>query len=260
MGISYSVDTEDAAGLAMGRDLRVSHKDLVEICRELRGMDLVGARERLDAVVEEEEAVPMKRHSAGAGHRSELDGWDAGGYPVKAARELDGVLHNAQGNAEEQGFDADDLVVEHVAAHKVGEIRGVMPRAFGRASPANTPLVDVEVVLGLKEGVEHPDEREDEDEEAEETSEPADDGEDDGDDVEAGEGDEAGDDERDETEDAGDEAEDEAGAGEGDEADAEAGDGDETGSEDEDEDDQYVSQPSEPEDDVVDELEEHHDR
>ncbi len=222
MGISYSVDTEDAAGLAMGRDLRVSHKDCVEICKEIKGLDLTEARRKLQAVQDEEEAVPMKTHNAGVGHRSNLDGWDAGAFPEKAAGHLDDVLHNAQGNAEEQGFEADNLVVSHIAAHKVGEIQGMKPRAFGRAGPWNTTLVDVEAVLELQEGVEHPDEREDEEEEEAEADGEAD-----------AEGEEA----------------EEADAVEEEEAEA-----------DEDEDDQYVSQPSEPEEeDEHSDLEEHHD-
>lgn len=216
MGISYSVDTEDAAGLAMGRDLRVSHKDCVEVCKEIKGLDLAEARRKLQAVQDEEEAVPMKTHNAGVGHRGDLDGWDAGAYPEKAAGHLDDVLHNAQGNAEEQGYDADDLVVRHLAAHKVGEIEGMKPRAFGRAGPWNTTLVDVECVLDLREGVEHPDEREEEDEDV--TAEP--------DDAEV----------------------DDSGAEEADEPEAEDGG-----------DDQYVSQPDEPDEDEHADLEEQHD-
>lgn len=216
MGISYSVDTDDAAGLAMGRDLRVSHKDCVEVCKEIKGLSLEEARRKLQAVQSQDEAVPMKTHNAGVGHRGDLDGWDAGAYPEKAAGHLDDVLHNAQGNAEEQGFEASDLVVRHIAAHKVGEVEGMKPRAFGRAGPWNTTLVDVEAVLEPQEGVERPDEREAEEEAADEA-------------------DEAGD--EDEVE----------------EADVEQGgeaDGD---------DDQYVSQPDEPEEDEHTDLEEQHD-
>jgi large subunit ribosomal protein L22 len=35
----------------------------------------------------------------------------------------------------------------HCAAHKVGESQGRKPRAMGRASPWNTPEVDVEIVV-----------------------------------------------------------------------------------------------------------------
>ncbi len=224
MGISYSVDTDDAAGLAMGRDLRVSHKDCVEVCKEIKGLPLQEARRKLQAVQDQEEAVPMKTHNAGVGHRGDLDGWDAGAYPEKAAGHLDDVLHNAQGNAEEQGFDADDLVVRHIAAHKVGEVEGMKPRAFGRAGAWNTTLVDVEAVLDPKEGVEIPDEQGDEEEAAEDVEEAADEA-----------GGEDGD--VDETEADVEEQEDE-------------GDGD---------DDQYVSQPDEPEEDEHADLEEQHD-
>lgn len=219
MGISYSVDTDDAAGLAMGRDLRVSQKDCVEVCKEIKGLPLAEARRKLQAVQDQEEAVPMKTHNAGVGHRGDLDGWDAGAYPEKAAGHIDDVLHNAQGNAEEQGFEASDLVVRHIAAHKVGEVEGMKPRAFGRAGAWNTTLVDIEAVLEPQEGVEIPDEREDE-QEVEDAA------------TEAG-----GEDEVEEAEADVEEQEDE-------------GDGD---------DDQYVSQPDEPEEDEHTDLEEQHD-
>lgn len=218
MGISYSVDTDDAAGLAMGRDLRVSHKDCVEVCKEIKGLSLQEARRKLQAVQDQEEAVPMKTHNAGVGHRGDLDGWDAGAYPEKAAGHLDDVLHNAQGNAEEQGFEASDLVVRHIAAHKVGEVEGMKPRAFGRAGAWNTTLVDVEAVLEPMEGVEIPDEQEDEEEAAEEADD----------------------------EPAGDEAADEDAA-----ADVEE--------QEEDGDEQYVSQPDEPDEEEHTDLEEQHD-
>jgi large subunit ribosomal protein L22 len=39
------------------------------------------------------------------------------------------------------------MEIVHCAAHKVGESQGRKPRAMGRASPWNTPEVDVEIVV-----------------------------------------------------------------------------------------------------------------
>jgi large subunit ribosomal protein L22 len=164
MGISYSVEVdEERSAKAMGRELSISKKDAVELCRFLKGRSLDDARETLTAVADGDEPVPLKKHNSGSGHTSGIDGWDAGGFPKKAAEAIDDVLYNAKMNAEEQGFDTDEMAVDHIAAHKVGESRGMKPRAMGRATQWNSDLVDVEVVL-LQEDYEVEDEETEEEE------------------------------------------------------------------------------------------------
>ncbi|MDY7083088.1 MAG: uL22 family ribosomal protein, partial [Halobacteria archaeon] len=70
---------------------------------------------------------PLKSHNSGAGHRKNLDGWDAGSYPEKASRNILDVLVNAEGNAEHAGEDPDNLYIYHIAAHKVDEAQGMKP-------------------------------------------------------------------------------------------------------------------------------------
>ncbi len=157
MGISYSVDADpDTTARAMLRERHMSHKHSKEIAREIKGMTAGDAVAYLEAVVEGERSVPFKSHNSGVGHRKDIDGWDAGRYPEKASKAFLDLLENAVNNADHQGFDGGAMTIMHVAAHKVGESPGRRPRAFGRASPWNTPQVDVEMIL------EEPDE-EDED-------------------------------------------------------------------------------------------------
>ena len=80
-------------------------------------------------------------------HRSDIDGCEAWRYPVKACKAFLDLIENVSGNATEQGFDADEMVIAHIAPHKVGEREGRKPQAFGRAGPWNTTLCDVEIVL-----------------------------------------------------------------------------------------------------------------
>jgi len=177
MGISYSVEVdEERSAKAMGRELSISKKDAVELCRFVKGRSLSGARETLSAVADGEEPVPLKKHNAGSGHTSGVEGWDAGGFPKKAADALNDILYNAKMNAAEQGFDTDEMVVDHIAAHKVGESRGMKPRAMGRATQWNSDLIDVEVVV-LQEDYEvgEKEESEEAEEEATETAETAED-------------------------------------------------------------------------------------
>ena len=148
MGISYSVDADpETTAKAMLRERPMSHKDSVELSRAIRGMSAGEAVEYLEAVTEQKRSVPYRRHNTGVGHRKDVDGWDAGRYPEKVAGEFLDLLENAIGNADHRGFEGESMTIAHVAAHKVGEARGRKPRAFGRASPWNTPLVDVEIVL-----------------------------------------------------------------------------------------------------------------
>jgi len=148
MGINYSVDTDpDTTARAMLREEPISPKHAKEIAREIKGKTAAQAVEYLEAVVAKEQPVPFRSHNSGVGHRKGIEGWDAGRYPEKASEAFLDLLENAVGNADEQGFDGEAMVIAHVAAHKVGERQGRRPRAFGRASQWNTPEVDVELIL-----------------------------------------------------------------------------------------------------------------
>jgi len=155
MGISYSVETDpDTTAKGMLRERHMSHKHSKAIAREIKGKTAGEAREYLNAVVEGEQSVPFKQHNSGVGHRSDIDGWDAGRYPEKASEAFLDLIENVLNNADQQGFDGEEMTVRHVAAHKVGESQGRKPRAMGRATDWNTPEVDVELVLEDEEEAE----------------------------------------------------------------------------------------------------------
>jgi large subunit ribosomal protein L22 len=153
MGINYSVDADpETTAKAMLRERHMSHKHSKAIAREIKGKTAGEAVEYLEAVINEERSVPFRQHNSGVGHRKDIEGWDAGRYPNKASKAFLDLLENAINNATEQGFEGEEMVVMHCAAHKVGESPGRKPRAFGRASEWNTPQVDVELIL--EEGAE----------------------------------------------------------------------------------------------------------
>jgi large subunit ribosomal protein L22 len=148
MGISYSVDADpDSTAKGMLRERPMSLKHSKAIARAIKGKTVAEAREYLEAVRSKEQSVPFKQHNSGMGHRKDIDGWDAGRYPEKASGEFLSLLENIGNNAEQQGFDADEMEIVHVAAHKVGERQGRKPRAFGRATEWNTPEIDVEMIV-----------------------------------------------------------------------------------------------------------------
>jgi len=155
MGINYSVEADpETTAKGMLRDRPISLKHSKAIAREIKGMTVADAEDYLEDVVDEKQSVPFKQHNSGVGHRSDVDGWDAGRYPEKASKAFLELLHNVASNADEQGFDGRSMVIKHVAPHKVGERQGRKPRAFGSADPWNTTECDVELIIEEPEEVE----------------------------------------------------------------------------------------------------------
>ncbi|HOI70861.1 MAG TPA: 50S ribosomal protein L22 [Methanobacterium sp.] len=144
---AYNEDTGKVAK-ASGRSLKISPKHSREICNALRGMELEEAKDYLEDVIDKKQAVPFRRHNKKVGHKRGLEGWPTGRYPVKAASQILDVLINAEANAEYQGLETDNLEIVHISSHRGYVIRGWTPRAFGRASPFNTPTTHIQIVLG----------------------------------------------------------------------------------------------------------------
>jgi large subunit ribosomal protein L22 len=148
MGINYSVEADpETTAKAMLRERPISLKHSKAVARQIKGMTVADAEAYLQDVIDEKRSVPFKQHNSGVGHRSDIDGWDAGRYPEKVSEDLLKLIENARNNADEQGFDGEAMTIVHVAAHKVGERQGRKPRAFGRADPWNTTLCDVELII-----------------------------------------------------------------------------------------------------------------
>ena len=148
MGINYSVEADpETTAKAMLRERPISIKHSKAVARAIKGKTVADAEAYLQAVIDEERSVPFKQHNSGVGHRSDIDGWDAGRYPEKASEDFLKLIENARNNADEQGFEGEAMTINHVAAHKVGERQGRKPRAFGRADPWNTTLCDVELII-----------------------------------------------------------------------------------------------------------------
>lgn len=137
----------DTTAIASGRDLRIKPKAAREICNYIKGMKLERAKEMLQDVIDMKTPIPYKRHRKKLPHRKGAQGFDAGRYPQKAAREVLKVLGSVEANAEFKGLYADRLKIIHIAAHRGRVIRKFIPRAFGRASPYFNHLTHVEVAV-----------------------------------------------------------------------------------------------------------------
>ncbi|WP_311172365.1 50S ribosomal protein L22 [Halobellus ordinarius] len=155
MGINYSVEADpETTAKGMLRDRPISLKHSKAVARQIKGKTVADAEAYLQDVIDEKRSVPFKQHNTGVGHRSDIDGWDAGRYPEKVSKAFLELLENVSSNADEQGFDGESMTIKHVAAHKVGERQGRKPRAFGSADPWNTTVCDVELIIEDIEEVE----------------------------------------------------------------------------------------------------------
>ena len=143
MPYSMKVEGEKYAR-ALGRDLPISLKDSVNLCRALKGMRLEDAKDFLEDVIHKRRAVPYFRYLDSISHRK---GIGPGRYPVKEAKHILKVLENAEANAENKDLDTDNLYILHIAAHKGRIFKRYVPRAMGRSTEIRRDRVHIEVIL-----------------------------------------------------------------------------------------------------------------
>jgi large subunit ribosomal protein L22 len=144
-GYSATINTEEVAR-ASGRDLRISPKAAREICNAIRHMRLEEAQQYLQEVIDLKRAVPYRRHKKKVAHRAELQGWFAGRYPVKAAKEILRILNSLEANCENRGLDVERVKLVHAAAQRGRVLKRYIPRAFGRSSPRHDHLCHIELM------------------------------------------------------------------------------------------------------------------
>ncbi|MCA1813590.1 MAG: 50S ribosomal protein L22, partial [Halobacteriales archaeon] len=145
---SVQPDPEKTA-MASAREVPIKPKHAVNVCRHIRGMKLGQAKRFLEAVTREEAAVPFFRHIRTINHRRGKIG--PGLFPVKAAGVILQVVESAESNAEYKGLDPDKMFISHAACQRAPTQLGQMPRAQGRATPWNTHMSHIEIVLSERE-------------------------------------------------------------------------------------------------------------
>jgi len=142
----YSLTTDPKTmAKAFGRELNISPKHAVELCRFLRGRKVTSAENLLNEIIGKKTAVPFKRHKHSVSHRRGKVG--PGKYPVKAAKEILRLLKDVKANAEFQGIDPENTFIVHISSYKGRITNSWFPRARGRSSPKNLVGVNVEIVI-----------------------------------------------------------------------------------------------------------------
>jgi large subunit ribosomal protein L22 len=135
---------------ALGKELSISPRHAIEVCRTIKGMPLDDAVEFLEDVIEQKKAVPFKRHVHGLPHRKGK-GMATGRYPQKAARAIIDVLEQARNNAEFKEITG-SLRIVHAAAHRGRAWHSWFQRAHGRSTPKMRETVNVEIIVEEFEG------------------------------------------------------------------------------------------------------------
>jgi large subunit ribosomal protein L22 len=143
MKYSAKVDPDKTAK-AYGFELHCSQKDSMNLARAVRGMKTEDAKKYLQEIIDMKRPLPAVFHN---GKRAHQKGIGPGSFPQKAARYMLKTLENAENNAEYKGFDVENMKIVSVSAYHGRVIRGMMPRAHGRATDKNETTSNIEIVI-----------------------------------------------------------------------------------------------------------------
>ncbi len=100
----------------LGRDLRISLKQSVEVCKYLRHRKLAQSKRLLQEVLDMKRAIPFRTFTNGLGHRKGHLG--PGRYPQKTAEAFLKLLESVEANAQTKGLNTSELEIIHICAHK----------------------------------------------------------------------------------------------------------------------------------------------
>ncbi|MBN1377013.1 50S ribosomal protein L22 [Candidatus Woesearchaeota archaeon] len=131
-------DLKENTAKALGRDMPVSFKNAIEICNFLRGKEITKAKNILEKAISMEEAIPFRRFTEGAGHKS---GKGAGKFVPKTCMEILKLIKSAESNALDKGLGS-NLFIKHIAAQKAGSTFH-----YGRKRSRKMKRAHIEIVL-----------------------------------------------------------------------------------------------------------------
>ncbi|MBI2109812.1 50S ribosomal protein L22 [Candidatus Woesearchaeota archaeon] len=128
----------------IGRNLPISKKHSVEICKFIRGKSVERSRDMLAKVMQQEMAVPFGTFNRDTGHRK--GGVGPGRYPNKASKFFIELLNSLEANATHKGLDSNSLFIKSIMANKGSTIWH--PGRLGRRRMRTT---NVEIIAAERE-------------------------------------------------------------------------------------------------------------
>ena len=143
--MKYSTDVDpDKTAKAYGYELHCSRKDAQNLAHAISGMKTENAKKYLQEIKDMKRPLPAIFHN---GKRAHQKGIGPGSYPQKAASYMLKTLENAENNAEYKGFDVENMKIKHISTYSGRVIRGIMPRAHGRATDKNRITTNIEIII-----------------------------------------------------------------------------------------------------------------
>ena len=143
--VKYSKDIDpDKTAKAYGYELHCSLKDSKNLAYAIRGMKTEQAKKYLEELIAMKRPLPAVFHNRKRAHQKSIG---PGSYPEKAARYMLKTIENAENNAEYKGFDIENMRITHISTYGGRTIRGIMPRAHGRATDKNTTTTNIEIII-----------------------------------------------------------------------------------------------------------------
>jgi len=143
--LRYSKEIDpDKTAKAYGYELHCSLKDSKNLAYVLRGMKTEQAKKYLEEIITMKRPLPAIYHNRKRAHQK---GIGPGSFPEKAARYMLKTIKNAENNAEYKGFDVENMKIIHISAYGGRVVKGIMPRAHGRATDKNTTTTNIEIVI-----------------------------------------------------------------------------------------------------------------
>lgn len=139
---AFSDYNKELMARAVGRDLSISKKQSVEICKWIRQKPLIRAKKMLEEVIAMKTAVPYTRFNWNVGHRP---GMGPGRYPITACAQILAILKSAEANAQAKGLNTGNLVIVHCNAQKAPS-----PLHYGRQRGTHMKRTHIEMVLQEK--------------------------------------------------------------------------------------------------------------
>ncbi|UCB58764.1 MAG: 50S ribosomal protein L22 [Thermoplasmatales archaeon] len=143
--MKYSAELDpDKTAKAYGYELHCSRKDSTNLAYAIKGMKTEVAKKYLQEIINMKRPLPTIFHYKKRAHQK---GIGPGSYPTKAAKYMLKTLENAENNAEYKGFDLENMIIAHISTYSGRVIKGIMPRAHGRATDKNTRTTNIEIII-----------------------------------------------------------------------------------------------------------------
>ncbi len=126
---------------AVGRDLPISYKNSVEVCRYLKKKEVAKAKKILEDAIALKKPIPFKRFNKGIAHKK---GMMSGSYAVNTCKSILALLKSAEANAAQKNIS--NPVIIHMCANKASNTW-----RYGRHSRRKAKRAHVEIVLAEKQ-------------------------------------------------------------------------------------------------------------